>query len=100
NTPGLRTGVDAVHYRVTLVGIQRGGRVHQAVDVRHAVARLHPDRSGGLPTHGLQPAHVRALECLEQLAVDVAQHRDGGRVRGGVGVHEVARVWRQHDVVV
>ena len=86
--------------RVLARGVQRGRRVHQAVDVRPAVTRLHADRRRRLPAGGEQPRDVCLLERLDQATAGVAEHRHRWRVRRGVAVDEEAAVGRHgHHVI-
>ena len=97
---GLRPGIDVVDDRILLRRIERGRLVHQAVEIGHAVARLHGDRRRRLPAGGQQPRDVGLLERQDQLAIGVAQHRDRRHVGLRVAVDEEASGRRQRDVVV
>ena len=84
----LRSGIDVVDDRILPRRIQSRRFVHQAVQLRQAVARFHGNRRRRLPAGCEQSRDVGFLECQNDGAIHVAQHSHRRHVGLGIGVDE------------
>ena len=96
----LRAGVDVVHHRVALGGVEPPRPVQHPVDVRHPVGRLDAEPFRRRPAGGGELADVGALQLDQHPPGPVADRRHRRGVDGGRGVDEVLLVVRQGDDVV
>jgi hypothetical protein len=96
----VRAGVDAVHHRIALGGVEPPRPVQHPVDVRHPVGRLDAEPFRRCPAGGCEFGDVGALQLDQHPPGPLT---DAGHWRGvdnGRGVDEVVLVVRHGDDVV
>jgi hypothetical protein len=99
--PGdVRAGVDAVHHRVTLPGVEPPWPVQHPVDVRHLVSRLDAEPLRWRPADGGELADVGAFQLDQHPPGPVTDAGQGRGVDSGRGVDEVLHGVRDRDDVV
>ena len=85
---------------VLLRGVQVGRLEHQAIDIGHAIARLHSDGLWRLPAGVQQLGDIGLLKRRHEFAGGVAQGGDRWHVRHRASIHKVLEAGRPFDGVV
>src|SRR5437660_2139346 len=100
NASLLRPRIDVVDDRILLVGIKVRRTKHQPIEIGYAVAALHAEGDGRLPSGGQQSTDVGFLDGRNVLAFQVPKHSDRWNIGLGVVVHNVAARRRKGGFVI